>query len=462
MLTFTENIQADSLSGAIFAIEGIKDACVVLNGPTGCKFYHSAISDSQYLRGLSFDATKYSDSYYMGQARVPSTYLDGHDYVFGSGEKLSAILKEVAREDFRLIAVINSPGAALIGDDLESFLKREVRGIPYFSIENTGYSGSFAEGYQNAMIKALGSIHMNKAKEPKTISGMNMNKFQGPITPGSNQMSKSQELKTRKHSVNLLGFNIYQKYFEENVQALKSLLECCGISVVGVPGAGDKVEELQCMTEADFNVILYPEYGNEIARWMKNVYGTPYLSLEEGPPIGFDGTEHFVKQICHQMGINPEQGMDRINRARAKAYLHLTRYTSLLGLPKGSSFGIKAEASVCYALTKWLCSYLGMIPAVISVLPEGGEESMRKLSDFLKEIDCLEVLEHPLIETPMHILFADGSTIAQTRLHGKRVCGVELTLPSLGYLDVTDKHILGEKGALFLLEQILNGLRFLL
>ena len=462
MPMFTESIQADSLSGAIFAIEGIKDACVVLNGPTGCKFYHSAISDSQYLRGLSFDATKYSDSYYMGQARVPSTYLDGHDYVFGSGEKLTAILKEVAKEDFRLIAVINSPGAALIGDDLESFLKKEVRGTPYFSIENTGYSGSFSEGYQNAMIKALGSIHMNNAKEPKTLNGMNMNKSHEPIMLGSNHMSKSQKTEAQKHSVNLLGFNIYQKYFKENVQAIKSLLECCGISVVGVPGAGDKVEALRRMTEADFNIILYPEYGNEIARWMENIYGIPSISLEEGLPIGFDGTESFVWQMCQITGANPEQGMDRINRARAKAYLHLTRYTSLLGLPKGSSFGIKAEASVCYALTKWLCSYLGMIPAAISVLPEGEEESMKKLSDFLREIDCLEVLEHSLIETPMHILFADGSTIAQTRLHGKRVCGVELTLPSLGYLDVTNKYILGEEGALFLLEQILNGLRFLL
>ena len=433
MPTFTENIQADSLSGAIFAIEGIKDACVVLNGPTGCKFYHSAISDSQYLRGLSFDATKYSNSYYMGQARVPSTYLDGHDYVFGSGEKLTAILKEIEAEDFRLIAVINSPGAALIGDDLESFLKKEVKGIPYFSIENTGYSGSFSEGYQNAMIKALGSIQMNRSEETKASRG-----------------------------INLLGVNIYQKYYKENVQAVKSLLDSCGISVIGAPGAGDNVESLKRMTEAQFNVILYPEYGNEIARWMERGYGIPYISLEEGPPIGFDGTEHFVRQICHQIGTDPKQGMDRINRARAKAYLHLTRYTSLLGLPKGSSFGIKAEASVCYALTKWLCSYLGMIPAAISVLPEKDEESMRKLSDFLREIDCLEVLEHSLIETPMHILFADGSTIAQTRLHDKRVCGVELTLPSLGYLDVTDKYILGEEGALFLLEQILNGLRFLL
>jgi nitrogenase molybdenum-iron protein alpha/beta subunit len=113
MTFYSENITPDSLSGAIFAIEGIKDACVVLNGPTGCKFYHSAISDSQYVRSLSFDPLAYSGRFYFGQPRVPCTYLDGHDYVYGSGEKLSKILQSVIQKNFKLIAVINSPGAAL-------------------------------------------------------------------------------------------------------------------------------------------------------------------------------------------------------------------------------------------------------------------------------------------------------------------------------------------------------------
>jgi hypothetical protein len=33
-------------------------------------------------------------------------------------------------------------------------------------------------------------------------------------------------------------------------------------------------------------------------------------------------------------------------------------------------------------------------------------------------------------------------------------------LPSLGYLDITPKTLFGEEGALFLLEQLMNGLRF--
>ena len=57
----SENIWPDAFSGAIFALEGIKDAVVILNGPTGCKFYHSAISDYQYPRDLSFDPLNYPE-----------------------------------------------------------------------------------------------------------------------------------------------------------------------------------------------------------------------------------------------------------------------------------------------------------------------------------------------------------------------------------------------------------------
>ncbi|NBB94759.1 MAG: hypothetical protein GVY16_03365 [Planctomycetes bacterium] len=44
--------QPDSLTGAILAAEGIVDAAVLLNGPTGCKFYHGAIAEGQ-VRGLT-------------------------------------------------------------------------------------------------------------------------------------------------------------------------------------------------------------------------------------------------------------------------------------------------------------------------------------------------------------------------------------------------------------------------
>jgi nitrogenase molybdenum-iron protein alpha/beta subunit len=87
MKTYFENTMPDSFSGALFAVEGIRDACTVLNGPTGCKCYHSAISDSQFPREGGGGQLSYGGALYFGMPRIPATYLDGTDYIFSSREK---------------------------------------------------------------------------------------------------------------------------------------------------------------------------------------------------------------------------------------------------------------------------------------------------------------------------------------------------------------------------------------
>jgi nitrogenase molybdenum-iron protein alpha/beta subunit len=429
---YSENIAPDSFSGAIFALEGIKDACVALNGPTGCKFYHSAVSDSQFLRAPTYNPLEFVEDFYFGQPRVPATYLDGNDYIFGGGDKIANILKAAVKKNYALIAVINSPGAALIGDDLARFLAEEVKGIPCFALENTGFSGSFGSGCQNAMLGALKAIGL----KPRG--------------------------KTKKKTVNLLGLCIYQKYYDQNYLAIKNLLALCGVEVIAAPGAGDDVATLRGMTAAALDVAVYPEYGASVAEYLETEYGIPCLFPEEGPPIGFDAAAAFVRQVCAALDVEPEKALEAIDRARARAYLYLARFSSLLGLPKGSLFSLKAEASTAYALAKWLCGYLGMIPAAISVLPESEGLYAGKLRDFLEGIHHQDALQNSIIETPTHVLFADGNTIAELKLYGQRFCGIEIAIPALGYLDITEKTVFGPQGALFLLEQILNGLRFVM
>lgn len=58
--------------------------------------------------------------------------------------------------------------------------------------------------------------------------------------------------------------------------------------------------------------------------------------------------------------------------------------------------------------------------------------------------------------------FGDANSIAALRLAGQRFCGIEIAMPSISYVDVTEKSLLGEQGALLLLEQVLNGLRYVL
>ncbi len=425
-----ESTSADSLSGAIFALEGIKDSCVLLNGPTGCKFYHSTISDKQYPWRSSFqEALPMESKLICGFGRVPCTYLDGYDYVYGCENKLTDLLRVISKEKkYKLLAIVNSPGAALIGDDLEKFLRQEID-IPCFALENTGFSGQFADGYQNAWLKAFPAL---------------------PFAPR----------KVRPKTVNLLGFCLYQKYYEGDVHELKRLLALCGIEVISAPGAGDKVETICQLTEAEYNVVVYPEYGLKLAEKLQATHQMPYLVLQEGVPVGFDASESFVRQICEALGADPEPALEDLARTRARAYLLLSRFSSILGLPKGSVFSVLGESSLAYPLTKWLCTYLGMIPAAVNLNQEVPEFKV-KLESFLEQIHYQEVLANPVYQTETQLAFADGTTIAQLRLQEIFLSGIEIALPTLGYLDFVEKTIFGSNGALFLLEQIINGLRYL-
>ncbi len=427
----TENIWPDAFSGAIFALEGIRDVVVILNGPTGCKFYHSAISDYQYPRDLSFDPLNYPEIYYFGQPRVPATFLDGNDYIYGAASKLEKILQRVGgKPQYKLVTVVNSPGAALIGDDLQRLARTHIPQVPCICIENTGFSGVFAEGFQNALLQLLS--HLNP--------------------PGHQGVEPY---------VNLVGLSIYHKHYRGSIKELQRLLSLCGVKVQTTMCCGNSLEELRNFTRARLNVVLDPDYGLEVCQWMKSHHHMPYLLPASGLPLGFEATERWITQVCSALGVNPLPALEDIESCRARAFLHLSRYNSVTGLPRGASFAVKTEPALAAAVTIWLHSYLGMLPAAIELLPSIHHCTAQKLEDYLRCYGLHQAFHSKFMDCGADVLLSDGNTLGQAQLLQKQpFCGIEISLPSLGYLDVVDKSLLGASGAMLLIEQILNGLRF--
>ncbi|MFA8433370.1 MAG: nitrogenase component 1 [Marinifilaceae bacterium] len=431
METSLQNILPDAFSGALFALEGIKDSVVVLNGPTGCKFYHAAVSGDQLCRGFSYDPVTNPERYYFRQNRIPCTFLDDHDFVYGAREKLEGVLQFIKDEQFHYLAIVNSPGAALIGDDLESFFRNAHPGMPGITIENTGFSAPFHVGFSETLLQVLKSLR------------------------------PQQKSLTEKKTVNLVGISIYHKYFEGDVLEMKRLLGLCGISVKTTMLAGDSTEQLSRFAEAELNVVLQPEFGKAAAQWMEQEFGIPYLEQETGMCIGFDATERLILSVCKQLGCDPQPAIEDIKRARARAFANLYSFNSLTGLPKGAYFSIRAEASFAYSLCHFLYSYLGMLPEkieLIDVLPD--DHWQNKLNDFLickglgERLGSVKKLE------VSSVLLADANCIAQAQLNNKDLFGIEISLPGFGYTHVVPKTLVGVKGCLYLLEQLINGMKF--
>jgi hypothetical protein len=117
-----------------------------------------------------------------------------------------------------------------------------------------------------------------------------------------------------------------------------------------------------------------------------------------------------------------------IEKARATAYIHIARMSSITGLPKGVPFSCHGSDSVVRGYASFLKDYLGMT-----------ETSDNEAAD---------------------IILSDGNTIACLKSEVLDFSGIEISLPTIGYIDVVPKTHIGAAGGLFLVEQILNGLSY--
>jgi len=448
MSDYTNSITPDGLTGSIFAAEGVRNALTILNGPTGCKFYHSAIADSQTIRQSEFDPHVYSDLWYFGHPRVPCTYLDRDDYIYGSEKKLREILAFV-RENavYDLICIINSPAAALIGDDLKGFARKTDERNPVVVIESPGYSTDVSVGFETA------TFHILKALLPE-----------GARTPQMSQSPKFSESalsNKQKKSVNIIGLSIYHKYHRGDVRELARMFSLCGIHVNCFLCGGGTVGEIQTVPEADLNVVIHPEYGLKTAAWLEETYGTPWYSLSHAP-VGFEASERMVREVSERLGCDASGFFEESARARADAYAFVSRVNSLTGLPKGTDIAIEGTWSELAAYAGFLVKYFGMHIDGLSVLGPDADCAKETCLALLKSFGMEDALERDIMDTRAELVFASGGLIAALRLSSpsRPFSGIEISLPTMGYLDVIPKSHLGLSGALLLTEEVLNGLMF--
>lgn len=443
--SYLKNITPDSLSGLIFGFEGVRHTLTILNGPTGCKFYNSITVENQSTRKDDFDPLKFPEVWFFGQGRVPCTYLDKRDYVYGSEDKLSDAIKEtLSRTKPELLVIVNSPGAALIGDDLERIAKNALNDstIPLITCQSPGYSKDVIDGYQEACRMIVDKFCGNGDEEDCSLDEV---MEENSVIDEAHKKSGAGEGPTEKSGigkagnrpvVNLLGLSIYQKNHAGDIAEMTRLLSLSGISVNTSLLCESTVEEIRRVPDADLNVVIDKDWGMETAELLKEKYETPFVYSEYGYPVGFKAMEKLISDIC--AGINtadpevspadPEPALESLKRARAKAYIQIARMNSLTGLPKGTQFTVQGSPARVTGYSRFLTEYLGMT--------ESEKDS----------------------EKDAEIVLADGNYIAMEKAKGRKFSGIEIALPTIGYIDVIDKTHLGSIGTLLLIEQILNGL----
>ncbi|UCH02892.1 MAG: hypothetical protein JSV20_03660, partial [Candidatus Bathyarchaeota archaeon] len=341
----------DSLIGAISAFEGIREACALINGPIGCKTYTAYFLDLQDPQATFRDRAFYLTDFHFGQSRVPSTYVDEQDYVYGVREKILRAVQMLDSKNYRLIGVINSSGTSLTGEDLTGMLTASKLQAKIAIIDSSGFTGTFAKGFRKAVIEILRSI-----------------------------TQRSEEIIPR--SVNIIGPTIFHYNWENDVVELKRMLELLGIKVLSVICASESLYNLEKAGRAELNLVVYEEYGTTVAKVLEKKFGTPALGINKLAPFGLTASEDWYGSIADHFNLPHKHIELESKRIRMKCYRILARTSTFSSRLKGVTFGIFGDSSQIAPIITFLHRYLGMYPVIIG-LREVGNTSYSFIEHYL-------------------------------------------------------------------------------
>ena len=415
----------DGFSGALLACESVRDGAVLLHGPTGCRGHHSMMSERAFPRDSTDERLNFAERYYYGQPRVPTTCLDGDDFVFGGKEKLREALLTVVKRNPALLTVVNSPGAALIGDNVRQCITDALPETPCAIIDMPEISAPFTVGYQQGMLAMLDTL------------------APGPQSP-------------QPGTVSLIGLSIVHQHWAGSVAELRRLLGMCGIKVLCAVGAGSSVAEYADLPRAACHIVVHAEYADRIGTMASSRYTGSVVCPEQGAPVGFSATEAWVTAVAHAVGVDPSPAVADIYAQRREIAQLLAHANSSVETVKGMTFSMHADASFVLPASQWLYRYLGMLPVAIDPIESVESPLATQLHDWLQEIGCGDAWRASWQAVEPDIVFGDGQLVTIAQAAG--IPGVEVMLPSGSYLDFLPKALLGVLGSRWLLEQIVNKL----
>ena len=132
---------------------------------------------------------------------------------------------------------------------------------------------------------------------------------------------------TRRPCCNILGPAALGFRHRDDLKEISALLFDLGIDINVVAPLGATPGDLGRLSEADFNVVLYPEIASVAAQWLFRTFNQPYTKVI---PIGTGATRDFVLEVALLAGVDASEVLARAN-ARARWYAKSVDSTYLTG-----------------------------------------------------------------------------------------------------------------------------------
>lgn len=348
-MTIREIHKPSSFEGAVWSVQGIRDARVIFHAPPGCYMM-------QHMNALCHE---WQPDFY-------STLISYADVMMGTENTLEKVLRQVIREKPRALIIVTSPVIEITRDDVEGIAKKV--GFKKTIIIRPPLGASLSEG------KEAGFLALLDLMKPAA--------------------------KTLKKTVNLIGPTYNTFNWRADVFELKRMLACIGIRVNMVLCTDCTVADIEKAPRASLNICVYPyDCGIATAREMEKRFGTPYIA--EPVPLGFGGSAEWLAEIARRCGVDTQ---DYLARELEKA-LEFTGSLLVSNTLFESSAALSTDNCDTYSVgvSAFLAREMGMDICMACVGTENAAQKVREVSS------C--VLVNPTIDEKKSLLLEKSPTI---------------------------------------------------
>ena len=409
----------DGFYGSMLASESLLDGMTILHGPGGCR----GLAASYSSRYVPREFTTVEGGFFFHRSRIPCTYVDADDYIYGASKKVGMILDILKSKDTKFAVVLESPGASLIGDKLQD----EVMGSDM--AEKTVIAGkclmseTFGHGYDRTLCMIAKKLTRKSEK--------------------------------KKGLVNITGIPYVSKGCFPLLKELHRLLESMGLEINADIGAACTIEQMRRSSEAVANVCICPEYFTTTGEYYEKELGVPLVRGPQGAPIGYGAIRAWIEEVAKVTGCDPAPALKMIDEEDEDVERITSASLSIGEFCNFYTFSVLAEPSIALPLSRFLMKRLRIAPIAIE-LTEKDEFYEKELKALLERTGTSDSLNKEFGSEFTEIVFGPGGMCEYLLQKGMCSTAVDISMPSRDYFDIAPKSIMGLDGCRRIVEKVLN------
>ncbi|MDO5861334.1 MAG: nitrogenase component 1 [Thermoplasmata archaeon] len=407
-------LEPDGLLGAIAASESLGLTDTMVNGAGGCRSRAQIALHDMIPEYSPENPACCSSKYFSRQSRLPCTYLNRDDIVFGASGKISEGLSSVSAASGRRALLVDTLGASLVCTDY-SGLTGSAGSDPVL-IDGDLSSMTFGEGFDAATLAVLREMSPEHGEDG---------------------------------TVNILGYGVSDLGWGAGSDSLAAILGAMGVRARFVSCLSDDVAGCG---RASLNVMLRPENCHRTAEWMRSEYGIPCLRPSAGAPVGYDATRSLVREVAGAVGCDPAPALEMIDADARRVHAVLMNYDRAPIMLYLKGLAIEAESSTAWPILKWMHGTFGMAPRRITLADSEYEAEIRGYLDGFG----IDAIDDP--DPDFDVLFSDGLRCLEGRLAVDDRSYVEVRMPRGRNLDLMGRTVIGTAGCRYVLDELMNGM----